>query len=106
MFASRRTRNRRGGYGVIEADRACLAFAEYARIDSPAAILLASDGFYRLVDCYRDKDDSSLLTESLTQGGIAKLLTRMRTIEKSDRACRTYPRFKPADDASAIALRP
>jgi hypothetical protein len=106
MFASRRTRNRPGGYGVIEADRACLTFAEYARIDDPSAILLASDGFYRIADCYRALDDGDLLTASLVPGGIAETLARMRGIEQSDPHCRAFPRFKPADDASAVALTP
>ena len=106
MFASRRTRNRPGGYGVIEADRACLAFAEYARLDDPSAILLASDGYYRIADCYHALGDDELLAASLAPGGIASIIGRMRAIEKSDPDCRAYPRFKPADDASALALRP
>jgi hypothetical protein len=105
MFASRRTRNRPGGYGVIEADRACLAFAEYARLDDPSAMLLASDGFYRIADCYRALDDHGLLDTSLTPGGVTRTLTQMRAIEQSDPHCRAFPRFKPADDASAVALR-
>jgi hypothetical protein len=106
MFASRRTRNRPGGYGVIEADRACLAFAEYATLEDPSAILLASDGYYRIADCYHALDDDDLLDASLAPGGIADTLATMRAIEKSDPDCRVYPRFKPADDASAVALRP
>jgi hypothetical protein len=106
MFASRRTRNRPGGYGVIEADRACLAFAEYARIDDPSAILIASDGFYRIADCYRAIDDHALLAEAAAPDGIAKLLAKMRGIERADPDCRAYPRLKPADDASAVALTP
>ena len=106
MFASRRTRNRPGGYGVIEADRACLAFAEYARLDDPSAILLASDGFYRIADCYRALGDDDLLAASLAPGGIAETLARMRAIEQSDPHCQAFPRFKPADDASAVALTP
>jgi hypothetical protein len=106
MFASRRTRNRAGGYGVIEADRACLAFAEYEKLAGPEGVLIASDGFYRIADCYRAIGDEALLAESLGSGGIAGLLARMRDIEKSDPDCQTYPRFKPADDASAVALMP
>jgi hypothetical protein len=106
MFASRRTRNRPGGYGVIEADRSCLAFAEYARLEDPSAILLASDGYYRVADCYRALGDSELLHASLAPGGIAETLAKMRALEQSDPHCRAFPRFKPADDASAVALRP
>ena len=103
-FNSRRQRNRPGGYGVIEADRACLAFAEYLRLDDPAAVLLASDGFFRLVDHYGEASESGLLTRATQNGGVMSLYERLRHIERDDPDCRRFPRLKPRDDASAIAL--
>jgi hypothetical protein len=103
-FNSRRQRNRPGGYGVIEADRACLAFAEYLRLDDPSAVLLASDGFFRLVDHYGETSESSLLTRAKQNGGVTSLYERLRHIERDDPDCLAFPRLKPQDDASAIAL--
>ena len=104
LFANRRRRNRPGGYGVIEADRACLAFAEYMPLTDPAAVLLASDGFFRLVDHYAEVTESELLRRAVAGSGVIALYDTLRAIEQSDPDCRKFPRLKPGDDASAIAL--
>ncbi|HTN98214.1 MAG TPA: protein phosphatase 2C domain-containing protein [Nordella sp.] len=104
LFTDRRRRNRPGGYGVIEADRACLAFAEYLELDDPSAVLLTSDGFFRLVDCYRQISEADLLARATRDGEIARLHEMMRKLEDGDPDCVAYPRFKPKDDATAIAL--
>ena len=97
-------RNRPGGYGVIEADRACLAFAEYIPLADPSAVLLTSDGFFRLVDYYSQATESELLTRAVERGGVSALCDYLRRIEQNDPDCRKFPRLKPQDDASAIAL--
>src|SRR5262245_55520221 len=104
LFANRRRRNREGGYGVIAADRACLAFVEHTLLVDPRSALMASDGFFRLVDHYHETTEQKLLAQASGNGGIIALYERLRAIERSDPDCRKFPRFKPADDASAIAL--
>lgn len=104
LFANRRRRNRAGGYGVIAADRACLAFVEHMPLVDPHAALMTSDGFFRLVDHYHEMTEQELLTQASGDGVIAALYDRLRSIERNDPDCRKFPRFKPADDASAIAL--
>lgn len=104
QFDNRRRRNRPGGYGVIEADRACLAFAEYMELDDPSSVLLTSDGFFRLVDYYGQISEADLLARSGSDGEIARLYETLRELEDGDPAGARYPRFKPKDDASAIAL--
>ncbi|MGE0004348.1 MAG: hypothetical protein AB7S92_02045 [Parvibaculaceae bacterium] len=104
LFANRRRRNRPGGYGVIEADPACLAFVEHMPLADPVSALMASDGFFRLVDHYGELSEDELLVRACREGGIAALHDRLRAIEKADPDCTRFPRFKPADDASAIAL--
>lgn len=104
LFTDRRRRNRPGGYGVIEADRACLAFAEYRELDDPSSVLLTSDGFFRLVDYYRQLSEAELLERSMRPGEIGHLYEALRRLEEGDPDARQFPRFKPKDDASAIAL--
>ncbi len=104
QFDNRRRRNRPGGYGVIEADRACLAFAEYMELDEPSSVLLTSDGFFRLVDYYGQMSETDLLARSGRDGELARLYDMMRKLEDGDPDGARYPRFKPKDDASAIAL--
>jgi len=104
LFANRRGRNREGGYGVLAADRACLPFVEHVTLSDPRLALMASDGCFRLVDHYHEMTEQELLTRASRDSGIAELYERLRAIERSDPACGKFPRFKPADDASAIAL--
>jgi hypothetical protein len=104
LFANRRRRNHSGGYGVIEANRACLDFLEHMPLDDPTSALITSDGFFRLVDHYHALSEPELLARAAGQSEIDALYEKLRAIEASDPDCRKFPRFKPADDASAIAL--
>ncbi len=103
LRASRQQRNQPGGYGILEADPRCLDFVQYIAMEEPASILLATDGFFRLVDTYHVYDEEGLLQAAAAQGP-ETLLTKMRAIEKSDDRCLKYPRFKPHDDAAALCL--
>lgn len=102
---NRRWKNRPGGYGVLTADPACLAFVETAR--RPAAdvthLLLATDGFYRLVDTYRMLTASELMHAALERG-LAPLHAELRRLEDSDPECLAFPRLKARDDATAVLV--
>ncbi len=89
---------------MIAADRACLNFVEHMPLVEPSSALMASDGFFRLVDHYHATTEQELMVQASGNGQIAELYERLRAIERSDPDCRKFPRFKPADDASAIAL--
>jgi hypothetical protein len=89
---------------VIEADRSCLDFVEHMRLVEPASALIASDGFFRLVDHYAELSEEELLARACGTGEVASLYERLRAIETADSDCTRFPRFKPADDASAIVL--
>ena len=103
---NRRWKNRPGGYGVLMADPACLAFAETVR--RPAAdvthLLLATDGFYRLVDTYRMLTAGELMQAALERG-LAPLYAELRRIEDADPECLSHPRLKARDDATALLVR-
>ncbi len=68
-------------------------------------IVLASDGFMRLVDVYGAYSPSGLLEQLFRDGGADRLLRQLREIERDDRECRRYPRLKASDDASVVAAR-
>jgi len=102
---NRLCKNRPGGYGVLTADAACLAFAETAH--RPAAgvthLLLATDGFYRLVDTYHMLTAGELM-EAALERGLAPLHAALRRLEESDLECLAFPRLKPRDDATALLV--
>ncbi|HUL06550.1 MAG TPA: protein phosphatase 2C domain-containing protein [Candidatus Acidoferrum sp.] len=98
-------KNRPGGYGVLTADAACLAFAETARRPAPDAthLLLATDGFYRLVDTYHMLTAGELVQAALERG-LAPLRAELRRLEESDPECVAFPRLKARDDATAMLV--
>lgn len=105
LMHGRKLRNSPGGYGILEASPSAVEFAEYFDLGAPREILLCTDGYYRAVDYYALNSDESLLEASLASGGVDEVLHSIRSVEASDLACVKYLRFKPADDATAVALR-
>ena len=105
MMASRRKRNRHGGYSILEADTASLNMPEIFDLHEVDALLLCTDGFYRAVDHYELYSNESLVARCEKGGGVDEVLREVREIEASDPSCDKYPRFKPADDATAVMLK-
>jgi hypothetical protein len=65
-------------------------------------MLLCTDGYYRAVDTYGLMDDVRLMDASAAS--VSDVLKLVRSTEASDPDARSYPRFKPADDATAVML--
>jgi hypothetical protein len=105
LLASRAKRNTADGYGILECSRACLDFAEVCELPSARRILLCTDGFYRAVDHYGLCSDHELLHRGASEDGLKDLMADIRRVERDDADCRRFPRLKPADDATAVALR-
>jgi serine/threonine protein phosphatase PrpC len=105
ILANRRLKNRPGGYGVLADDPACIDFAEIGHRSAAdlTHILLASDGFYRLVDTYHVYSHERLLHAALADG-LAPLYATLRRIEDADPQCLHSPRLKARDDATALLL--
>ena len=66
-------------------------------------VLLASDGYYRLVDHYNAMTDAGLIRCTQADGAAA-LLQELRAIEAADPLATTYPRLKICDDATALLI--
>ena len=105
LMQGRKLRNSPGGYGILEASPPAMEFAEYFELGTPREILLCTDGYYRAVDHYALHTEESLLEASVAPAGVESVMDSIRAIEASDPACVKYLRFKPADDATAVALR-
>jgi hypothetical protein len=72
-------------------------------VQSVRRILLASDGYYRLVDHYGAASDAELVRRTADVGADA-MVQQLRAIEAGDPHATRYPRLKIADDATALLL--
>jgi hypothetical protein len=102
LRAGRAKRNRPDGYSILECSRDSLAMPEVIDLGWPSDILLCTDGYYRAVDHYALFDDTRLLDASATS--VDQVLAALRAAEAEDPDCQRFPRFKPADDATAVML--
>ena len=105
QIARNRTRaNTRFGYWVVRPGSPWSRRVRRrgATVPDGAQLVLATDGFYRLVDVYRRYDDEAFMDACLD--GLAPLMEELRAIEAKDRGCRRHPRIKPSDDATAMVL--
>lgn len=93
------------GYGVLSITPTPTSFVKHANIPlAPGAqLLLASDGFMRLVDVFHRYDAAALMRE-IAARGLKSMLAELRAVESADRDGATHPRIKTSDDASAILV--
>ncbi|HEV8389144.1 MAG TPA: protein phosphatase 2C domain-containing protein [Dongiaceae bacterium] len=105
LRAQRRRRNLPDGYGVLAAEQSCISVMHVDRMSARGLrrVLLASDGYYRLVDHYGAMSDAELVEET-SRRGPDTLLKQLRAIEAADPAAVTYPRLKIRDDATALLI--
>lgn len=93
------------GYWILDLSGAGIEFMEIIRLSAPrvAALILVTDGIYRLIDTYCEFDDSSFAKDVLRLGPTA-IFERLRAIEGSDPHCCLYKRIKAQDDATLLTL--
>jgi len=106
LRVQRASRNRPDSYGVLAAEQACVAMLHVDRLplNGTNRVLLASDGYYRLVDHYSMVTDADLVRRTAEQGA-GRLLAELRAIEAGDPTGAAYPRLKMSDDATALLLK-
>lgn len=73
-------------------------------LDGPAIVLMATDGFYALVEDYKAYDDRDLLATAQAIG-LEALATQLRRIENEDPLGQRFARMKKSDDATALLVR-
>lgn len=105
ILAHRAQRNRLPGYDVLDLEAGGAERLEQRRFVASEVrdVLMMSDGFYRLVDTVERYDDESLF-RAVEERGLGALLAELRELERSDRECTRYWRFKTHDDATALWL--
>jgi hypothetical protein len=98
--------NTKAGYWLLGADAAVGAnvIVKSIPFEGPAIALLATDGFYALVEDYRHYGDRELIANAQTLG-LHILGRELRHVEDEDPVGERYPRMKKSDDATALLVR-
>ena len=107
MLRAKRDRmNRPEGYGAFSLEPPPMQHVSRVRrpVHDGDLLLLATDGFMRLVDVYRAYSLSAL-GEAIRTEGLARLAMALRKIELDDEDCRRFPRAKAMDDATAMIVQ-
>jgi len=91
------------GYWILDLSGTGAPHTQTIRVDGPVEVMLMSDGFYRLVDVFARYDDDRLMDAARGQG-VAALYEELRDLEAADPECRSHPRGKPGDDATAVLV--
>ncbi len=102
---NRQQLNRPNGYWVVQPERpwAGNELVFETEIEPGQAVVLATDGFMRLVDVFGAYTDAEL-HEALAAGHASELMERLRALERRDPVAGAYPRVKTHDDATVLVL--
>ncbi|WP_161783823.1 hypothetical protein [Bosea sp. LC85] len=76
-----------------------------ATVSPTATVLLASDGFMRLVDVLKRYDEAGLM-QAVVSEGAAALVAELRRLESGDPRTERFNRVKIHDDATALVVMP
>lgn len=107
ILENRTRMNHQDGYWVVHPLRpwAGREVRFDATIASGKPIVLATDGFMRLVDVFGDYTDDTLYA-ALSAGQALDLLQELRDREQRDDEASTFPRVKIHDDATVLVVAP
>ncbi len=107
VLRNRRSLNRPGGYWAANPGLSWTAGLRLfsAEVSPDATVLLASDGFMRLVDVIAHHDEAGLM-DAVERAGAAGVIAELRGLESADVRAERYRRVKIHDDATALVVRP
>lgn len=92
-------------YGVVAGeDRIGFLHKGTKSLENVVQILIFSDGMLMPKEDPGARDDFDLILKEYNKGGLKGWLSRVRDMEDSDPESRRYVRFKPHDDATAVAI--
>lgn len=107
ILENRAKLNNPGGYWVVHPRRPWAASALRFEIglDTGEPLVLATDGFMRLVDVFDAYTDASLHA-ALADGRGDELMQELRERERRDETAAAYRRVKTHDDATVLVIAP
>lgn len=105
ILENRASLNRPGGYWVVSPSQpfAGRELRFEAQVQEGEVIVLATDGFMRLVDVFGAYTDRSLHA-ALAEGRGDDLIGELRALERGDLLSGAYPRVKTHDDATVLVI--
>ena len=107
LIKNRDKLNTPGGYWILEPQGVGIPYGEYKRfdLDKIESISCMSDGYFAALEVYKMMKNYSEFQDILINGGCAKVVKGMFTIQENDKDFNKYPRFKFRDDASAVVAK-
>lgn len=101
----RRMANQPGGFWIASLDPAAAehAISGSVPLRGGASIMLATDGFLRMIEPFGKYNAGSLMAGA-RERGLGSLLEELRAAEAGDETCLRFPRIKVRDDATAMLL--
>jgi hypothetical protein len=107
ILRNRRSLNRQGGYWAVNPGLSWTAGLRLfsGSVSPSATVLLASDGFMRLVDVIDHHDDRGLVEETKRIGAVG-VIAELRRLESADPLAERFRRVKIHDDATALLVTP
>lgn len=96
--------NKPGGYWIFNGSVEAVehALTGVLPVGNDTQLLLATDGFSRVVDTFHAYPSWASLLGTLKTSSLERIVNMLREIEEKDRECLNYPRFSTFDDATAI----
>jgi hypothetical protein len=107
LFQKHRSKmNTPGGYWIFNGDPKAVEHARTGIIPlgKGGKLLLATDGFSRLVDLFEYFATWGDLLYALQKSSLQELGEILRDIETRDSECLKFPRFSTHDDATAVYM--
>jgi hypothetical protein len=105
ILENRMSLNRPDGYWVVHPRRpwAGHELTFEAEVEAGRPIVLATDGFMRLVDVFGAYTDETLY-DALAMGGAPALMAELRGLETEEGSLDSCPRVKVHDDATVLVV--
>ncbi|WP_462325090.1 protein phosphatase 2C domain-containing protein [Desulfoplanes sp.] len=93
-------------YGVLNGEEAALDFIRSGSVSAKGVrhVIALTDGMFPPIEGPEKNFDFTSFADRFRGQGLAGILEDIRAREKADPQCRACPRFKPHDDATAVAL--
>jgi len=106
LRANRNLINEEGGYAALTMGKNRSIAPDFFEIQVNESIrgLVCSDGFWHLVETFHLYTEQNII-EECERKGLNAMVTELRLAEYDDPDCRSFPRLKSSDDATAVLFR-